>query len=193
MGRPREFDEEVVLEKAAEAFWAHGYEATSVADLEAATGLAKGSLYKAFNGKHDLFMRALDRYLSAGKDRLRTRLKAASTGARGIEEWLHTIAEMATTGSVRRGCFGVNCTVERAPSDPEVRARLVRHERETEALYSLAVQRGVDEGDFREDLDPIEAARYINGVIHGLQVLGKSSLDGQEAKRIVRLALHALR
>ena len=37
MGRPREFDEEVVLQRALEAFWTHGYGATSMADLTEAT------------------------------------------------------------------------------------------------------------------------------------------------------------
>lgn len=44
VGRPREFDEDVVLEAAMEAFWQGGYETTSLADLMTATGLQKGSL-----------------------------------------------------------------------------------------------------------------------------------------------------
>ena len=48
VGRPREFDEEAALEAAMDAFWAKGYEATSMADLCNCTGLHKGSLYQAF-------------------------------------------------------------------------------------------------------------------------------------------------
>ena len=32
-GRPREFDEEVVVRAARELFWTHGYQTTSVQDL----------------------------------------------------------------------------------------------------------------------------------------------------------------
>ena len=54
------------------AFWDHGYEATSMADLMAATGLQKGSIYKSFGSKHALFMQALDRYLNQSYRKMRT-------------------------------------------------------------------------------------------------------------------------
>ena len=59
MARPREFDISDALDRAMEAFWRHGYEATSMADLMEAMSLQKGSIYKAFNDKHSLFMAAL--------------------------------------------------------------------------------------------------------------------------------------
>ena len=59
VGRPREFDEKAALEAAMDSFWQKGFEATSLADLCACTGLHKGSLYQAFGDKHQLFMRAL--------------------------------------------------------------------------------------------------------------------------------------
>ena len=148
MARPREFDEDDVLERAARAFWEHGYEATSVADLERATGLAKGSLYKAFEGKHALFMRALDRYLCAGRDTLAHRLVSAPSGAEGLAGWLRGTGHMATDSGVRRGCFGVNSVVERGPADPAVRERVGRHEREVQRLYAAAIERGIAEGSF---------------------------------------------
>ena len=192
MGRPRSFDEDVVLERATRAFWEQGYEATSLADLEAATGLAKGSLYKAFEGKHDLFKKALERYVLGGRKRIKTALEDAPSGATGLERWLRAIADSATGGSVRIGCFAVNCTVERGPNDPEIRALLVENEKLTEGLYAAAIRRGMEEGDFRSDIDPVAAARYINGIIHGMQVLGKSSLDRDQAERMIQLALRAL-
>ena len=63
VGRPRQFDVDQTLDAAMRAFWARGYEATSMADLMAATGLHKGSLYQAFGDKHALFIEALKRYL----------------------------------------------------------------------------------------------------------------------------------
>ena len=192
MGRPREFDEEEVIERAGDAFWENGYEATSITDLEVATGLAKGSLYKAFKGKHDLFIRALDRYLEQGRARMKVRLDAAACKADGLADWLRTIADMATTGPVRKGCFAVNCAVELAPSDPVVRQRLAGHERHVEQLYAEAIQDGIDRGQFSAEIDPAAAARFVHGMIHGIQTLGKSSLTRDEAERLVQLTLRAL-
>ena len=66
MAGPREFDMDEALDAAMSVFWEKGYEGTSMADLMAATGLHKGSIYKAFTDKHDLFVKALKRYLNQG-------------------------------------------------------------------------------------------------------------------------------
>ena len=46
---------------AARLFVERGYEATSIDDLVAATGLHRGSLYKAFGSKRGIFLAALSR------------------------------------------------------------------------------------------------------------------------------------
>lgn len=61
MARPRTFDEDVVLDRAAEVFGRLGYNACSIDDLVAATALQRGSLYKAFGSKRGLFEKILDR------------------------------------------------------------------------------------------------------------------------------------
>lgn len=55
MARPRTFDEATVLDQARELFSTQGYHGTSIDDLVKATGLLRGSLYKAFGSKRNLF------------------------------------------------------------------------------------------------------------------------------------------
>ena len=62
MGRSKAFNEELVLDKAIEVFWAKGYEATSIQDLVDAMGIQRGSLYGTFGSKQELFLKSLDRY-----------------------------------------------------------------------------------------------------------------------------------
>ena len=72
MARPREFDEEAVLDAAVNCFWAQGYEATSVRDLVEKTGITGASLYNAFGDKRALYRKALDHYIEASiADRMR--------------------------------------------------------------------------------------------------------------------------
>lgn len=50
-GRPRDFDAEQALQRVTATFWTHGYQGTSIADLERDTGLGRTSLYAAFGDK----------------------------------------------------------------------------------------------------------------------------------------------
>ena len=86
-GRPREFDEDDVLDRVVRQFWQHGYEATSLTDLVIATGVQKGSLYKAFGDKHALFMMALDRYVTNAERETRNRLQHGPSAIRSLRDW----------------------------------------------------------------------------------------------------------
>lgn len=59
MARPRSFDQTEIIIKVAELFGRLGYNATSVDDLVSVTGLQRGSIYKAFGSKRNLFVLAL--------------------------------------------------------------------------------------------------------------------------------------
>ena len=56
MARPREFEVTDVLLKARAVFAAQGYNGTSIDELVRATGLMRGSIYKAFGSKRNLFV-----------------------------------------------------------------------------------------------------------------------------------------
>src|SRR5271168_3205870 len=64
-GRPREFDIDEAVESAILVFRSRGYHGASVQDLTEGTGLARGSLYKAFHDKRTLFLTALDHCTAA--------------------------------------------------------------------------------------------------------------------------------
>jgi AcrR family transcriptional regulator len=61
MARPRQFLEDEVADKAAIHFAQAGYNATSIDDLVRVCGLQRGSLYKAFGSKLNLFTICFDK------------------------------------------------------------------------------------------------------------------------------------
>ena len=66
-GRPPNYLADVALSQAIKAFWQAGFAGTSLDDLAAMTGMNRPSLYGAFGDKHDLYMKALAHYWSAGR------------------------------------------------------------------------------------------------------------------------------
>ena len=56
MARPRSFNEEDVIDVTLRLFANRGFNAASLDDLVEATGLLRGSIYKAFGSKLNLFL-----------------------------------------------------------------------------------------------------------------------------------------
>ena len=79
MGRPREFCLEGALEKALEVFWRRGFAGASMAEITAAMGIAKPSLYAFYGNKETLFRKALDLYDRKYMGFMREALAAASS------------------------------------------------------------------------------------------------------------------
>ncbi|MBB2954936.1 AcrR family transcriptional regulator [Bifidobacterium commune] len=59
MARPRNFDEDIVIQQCRQVFCTYGYAATSIDDLVEATGLKRGSLYQVFGSKRGIFLEVL--------------------------------------------------------------------------------------------------------------------------------------
>ncbi|WP_394827135.1 TetR/AcrR family transcriptional regulator [Pendulispora albinea] len=178
MGRPKTFDDDEVLERVIDCFWRMGYHAVSVRDLEAATGLLKGSLYAAFGDKRSLFLAALARYSEWGPREIQSILAAAPTPREGIERYLRLRAEHCSTGQTRqRGCFLANTAAELSPHDPEIQA-LVRDgfTKLAEALEPaiLAAQKL---GQIDRAHDARTLARHLVVLVQGMTVVGKTETD----------------
>src|SRR5258708_16169134 len=120
MGRKREFATGEMLTIIREQFWSRGYEGTSTYDLMEVTGLGKGSIYKAYGNKHDLYLRTFTDYC---QDTVGAARKALSTPARSsakrIEIYLLDLANTFTRQLPRIGCYLTKATVDLPPThDP---------------------------------------------------------------------------
>lgn len=188
MARPRAFDEQEVIDRAMTVFWHKGYEATSMCDLLDATGLTRGSLYKAFKSKRGLFLRALEVYLKRARAELQSTLNACAPKD-ALESWID-----GTVGTKQecKGCFIVNITVEMAPDDEEVRALLGTHDQLTEQLYAECIKQGQQEGIFCGGLDAAHTAQLISVMLYGLQARARAGLDPIQARRVIAHMMSSL-
>ncbi|MEU7581036.1 TetR/AcrR family transcriptional regulator [Streptomyces sp. NPDC041068] len=196
MARPRTFDEERALDAAMHAFWANGYEATSTQDLCEATGLGRSSIYNTFSSKHDLFRRALARYMdtmNAGQ------IEILEDAGRTATERLRALFVRVVDGEFEHrenghsiGCLTVNTTVELAGRDPEAAGMLERDLATRITALRAAIRTGQSDGDITSKRDPDTLARYINAVIGGMRVSAQGGADRATLEAIAETALDAL-
>lgn len=174
-----------MLEKATLAFWRRGYEATSISDLVEQTGLNRGSLYTAFDGKRGLFVECLAHYDS--RHRLDF-LDEVSKGT-GPREAILAVFEAAARPSretgLPPGCLLVNSALEVSPHDPEVREIVNRCLAEVEAFFRANVAAAQAEGSVARDLDAGRAAQVLLGLFLGLRVIVRSGLEDGAAGAVV--------
>ncbi len=111
-GRPRQFDEETVLDRVTEVFWDQGYARTSVADLVEATGVHKPSLYRTFGSKDELFALVLRRYITTRMSAFAERVDSTAAGTDGIRQFLAAMRDDLVDGDNNRGCLLVASSSE---------------------------------------------------------------------------------
>ncbi len=105
MARPREFDIDDALQRAMNVFWTHGYDAASLPVLLDGMGLTRGSLYKAFSDKKNLFLKVLNRYEVEAVIPATTLLTTGpADGLERIKAQFDSVIECARQGD-SRGCL----------------------------------------------------------------------------------------
>lgn len=193
VGRPREFDEEQVLDAAMKAFWANGYEATSLADLVSVTGLHKGSLYQAFGDKHALFIQTLNRYLQNVRRHKSHILEEADTPLGGIRAVLHGFIDMSEDdSSCPRGCMAVKSLVELAPHDPEVQRIMDEHKNGMRASIESRLRQAQANGELDADKSAEMIASLIMIFMDGLATQASGPMDVGAAHELLDGQLDAL-
>jgi TetR/AcrR family transcriptional repressor of nem operon len=191
MGRPRGFDDDVVVDRAMDAFWTNGYANTSPAQLAAATGVGKGSLYNAFNSKRELFDRALARYDLVGSAFAEDILSRPGSTRESLGFFLRFLVDSDVAQLPRRGCLAVNTAVEMAGHDPEIVRTIRAIQEHTIAALAARIDRGRRDGDVRPDVHAQAFAEFLMNTIVGLRVMAKT-FDTLVLHRIIDSALATL-
>ncbi len=191
MGRPRSFDDDVVIERAMDVFWTYGYANTSPAQLAEATGVAKGSLYNAFKSKRELFDRALTRYDRQVSELAGELLSGPGTTRECIRSALRFVVDLDLAQQSPRGCLVGNTAVELAGHDPQI-ARTIRtmQNRQTAAL-TARIEQGQREGDVGPDVGARAFAEFLATTLAGLRVMVMTH-EAPTLYRVIDLALATL-
>lgn len=192
MARPRTVDDADLLDAAMHAFWAKGYDGVSTRALEEATGLPASSLYHRYGSKDGLFAATLSHY------------NARVIAAR-IARWLDAGAQPDARAGLRefftsvyrargpyRACLLANTAASPGPHPPAVRAALQEGGERLRTAFATTVQRGIEQGSLRRDLDTAVAAEYLLAGLRGLLATARVQRDPETLDAIVDLMLGGL-
>lgn len=172
MARPKVFDDESVLDVAMLCFWRRGYTATSIKDLQAATGLTPGSLYNSFGSKDGLFLRVLDHYVDRIVRRRVQRYLQRGDVPRGIEDFIGNCFDPSSPDPPM-ACLIVNTATELGPHDKAIAHKVQRALTYVERGFYKALQRGQGDGSISASADAGDLARHLALLMNGMLVASK--------------------
>lgn len=190
MTRTKEFDEEIVLQKAMKLFWEQGYEKTSINDLVEHMGIHRRSLYDTFGDKHQLYLMTVDRY---GK-RVNSALSASmqrSTSRQAVQ-FLFDMAIEGFGDESPPGCMFVNMAVELAPRDLEAEAKACEGFSLAEQHLAGIIRQGQLDGEFASVQSAEELSESLHNALLGLRVLSRTSTSKEKLHRIAKLSMEIL-
>jgi TetR/AcrR family transcriptional repressor of nem operon len=160
-----------------DAFWAKGFEATSMSDLCSCTGLHKGSLYQTFGDKHTLFMDALKHYADSEFHETTAVLKESNTPLENIRAVVTKICEDA---SGEKGCMMINSMVELAPHDPAVKAALQGFGEQRMRTITGMIAMAQEAGEIKVEKEPHKLARQLMMTMAGGAAMVKGLLAPED-------------
>ncbi|MEK5056873.1 TetR/AcrR family transcriptional regulator [Paenibacillus shunpengii] len=190
MARNKEFEENVVLDKAMKLFWEQGYEKTSMSDLVEHMGIHRRSIYDTFGDKHSLFLKAMDRFHNKVDAGLTGKVKRSDTAT----EALQLIFDYMIYGEEDSpsGCLMVNSAVELAMRDADVDSKSTESFKISEQLLKDIIIWGQRNGEFSTANNADELAEHLHTVCVGLRVMTRTSMPKEKLHRIAEVSLKLL-
>jgi AcrR family transcriptional regulator len=161
MARTRGDTIERLYEAAIELIGEHGYTGTTVDEIVARAGVAKGTVYYHFKSKAELVTALLD----DGLQRLAASFREEAKGAQGPAETLRALVHAELTYIQRYQAFSklVMSEMWRVDRDWQEGLRVLREE--YVSVYARCLEEGVEEGGFRPSLDAQAAGSTVFGMV----------------------------
>lgn len=192
VGRPREFDRDEAVRRAMKLFWAKGYEATSLTELQDVMGgITAPSFYAAFGSKEALFREAVELYKDVEGAAIARALEEGLTARAAVEAMLRRSVASICSNDNPRGCLivlgGVNCSSGNKGIEEFLR--------EQRALREQALRRrlrqGIMDGDLPAGADVGGLANFYTSILDGLAMRAKDGASRKVLGRVVTYAMAA--
>ena len=187
-GKPQ-YDEPAVIAAAMDVFWRHGYAATSISELTAATGLSRSSLYQRFQDKDGLFLEALSSYM----ERVLKRMDGvrADTARGRLEALLREFVPRDAKSGRPAGCLLARSCSEMADLSDAGRSAALAGLKRQRAVVEGILRSAAANGELARDADVEGLAWYYLGVVQAVLNLPQAGASRSALQRMVDIAMLA--
>lgn len=191
VSRDKSFSPAVALQQVADVFVERGYDGTSLAQLEAASGLGKQSLYNTFGDKKAMYLAAVECATSRWA-RVQALMQSAPNGRQALQLFFDALVQDCASGDAQRLSCIVSSGLLEGIDDEEIQQRLRAKWNGTHALLKSAASRGQADGSVVSTGRPQDLADHLMAAMSGLRVMARTQPGAARLKRVIALALSVL-
>ena len=190
-GPDKQFDPNKALEKAMQLFWAKGYAATGVAELQEQMGIGRKSLYDTFGNKRQLFIKALQLYSDNLIRQNFGELYRKGSPLGNVRRVMRSLQQRHSVPESKGCLLGVSMAQFRT-NDAEMANVLRHHIKRIEEAFYKAFKRAQDVGELDGNTNIRDLARLYLGIAQGLALIGRVQDAPAVPQSIVNAALATL-
>ena len=173
-------------------FCGNGYEATSLSDLEEATGLGRRSLYNSFGDKRALFLKSLGDFRALAAKQNLAPIEAPDAGVDAVRAVFERLLALCEPPRERLGCLICNTARESIARDEAVAEQLTLYFSRVERGFVAVLKRAQEAGALGRDADPGALGQFYLGVLVSVCVLGRAEAPLSTLRNIVEEALRRI-
>jgi TetR/AcrR family transcriptional regulator, transcriptional repressor for nem operon len=180
--RTRQF----IIEKTAPVFNKQGYTGTSLAALEQATGLTKGSLYGNFHDKEEMALEVFQYSVEVMRTEFGKEISVKKNSKDKLIAMMNTFAAYVFHPPIDGGCPILNNAVESDDFNPAMRKAVVSAIDRMVGNIARLIDEGKKNGEFRKDVKSRELAYVFFTSIEGAIMVSRVSANDSAMKAIVK-------
>ncbi|MBF6991439.1 MULTISPECIES: TetR/AcrR family transcriptional regulator [Cupriavidus] len=163
---------QLIVEKTAPIFNTKGYAGTSLADMTAATGLTKGSVYGNFANKEEVALAAFDHNWKQAQAAVRDQMATKSTSKEKLLALTGVLGNLPACFP-KGGCPLLNTAIEADDTHPALRDKAMEAFRGWKANLVSVIKAGIASSEFRKDVNPEETAITLIALIEGAIMISR--------------------
>ncbi len=190
--RTAEFDREVVLRQAMDAFLTKGYSKTSVQDLKNATGLHPGSLYCAFSNKRGILLAALDQYSRQSREDLLHIFECCDSVLDGFQAYLDTVVEECEQEEIK-DCLLQKSLTDVIAQDEDVAALINQMLSQWHDVLKAQLVLAQQNKELSAEKDPQALSEFIVMSIYGIRTFSHTDPEPGSLNRLSHQVMEFLR
>lgn len=173
MSRKKEYQENLVVEKAMQTFWANGFESTSLRMLEKDMGINQFSIYSSFGSKKGLFVEVLKKYKSCVQATFLKKVLNSKGHLDDLYSFFKAYGHGIQSGQNPYGCLMINTGMEVGEKDPDITFELDSHFAFLRETFYILLEKIKFNEELPIKFDSSKYASYLLASLQGLSLFAK--------------------